>query len=117
MTWTVVGSIGEEGTTKIPALPSDSPPGYILSMADPIPDAEKALMKRSVDQWKYITGPALELERQEELRALTEEKAFVIASRLSTAFSDNMWIEPSRRTSDGLVEQQRLFAQVRNIGP
>lgn len=44
MTWTVVGSIGEEGTTKIPALPSDSPPGYILSMADPIPDAEKALM-------------------------------------------------------------------------
>ena len=80
-------------------------------MPEPISDDELALMKRWVEQWK-ITGPELERIKREELRAMTEEEAGEIAVRLSTAAAADIWIEPHRRDSLGLVEQQRLFQKL-----
>ncbi|CAN5557691.1 hypothetical protein BH20VER1_BH20VER1_10790 [soil metagenome] len=78
-------------------------------MANLTPEAERALMKRWVDQWK-ITGPELERIKKEELRAMTEEEAFATARRLSR-YEGDVWITQDRRDSIGLIEQQRLFGK------
>jgi len=82
-------------------------------MAEPGSEEERALMKRWVDQWKYVTGPELERIKKEELRAMTEAEAFQSARRLSSYIEANIWIEPQRRASVGLIEQQRLFSNAR----
>ena len=78
-------------------------------MEHAIPPDELALMKRWVDTWKYVTGPELERIKREELRAMTEKDAFEAAQRLSVHPPGEIWIEPSQRDAQGLVEQQRLF--------
>ena len=83
-------------------------------MPEPISDDELALMKRWVDQWK-ITGPELERIKREELRAMTEEEALLRVQRVMNSRAANRWIRPDRRTSSGLIEQQRLFARLRRV--
>jgi len=79
-------------------------------MENATPADELALMKRWVDTWKYITGPGLERIKKEELRALTDAQAAEDAETiLSTSVED--WTPESRKTSSGLVEQQRLFSK------
>jgi hypothetical protein len=86
--------------------------GYTEVMVEAGSEEERALMKRWVDQWKYVTGPELERIKKEELRAMTEEDAFDVARRLSSYESESIWIEPSRFDSAGLIEQQRLFSKL-----
>jgi hypothetical protein len=55
--------------------------------------------------------------KKEELRAMTEEEAYVSARRLSSDVQDGVWIAPERRDALGLIEQQRLFAKLRQKAP
>jgi len=91
------------------ALSRESLIAYDRHMENAPSADEQALMKRWVDQWK-ITGPELERIKKEELRAMTEEEAFESAQRLSSYMTDAIWIDPQRRDSVGLIEQQRLFS-------
>lgn len=71
-------------------------------------DDDPALLKRWVETWKFA-GPELERIKREELRAMTEAEALEAAQRLSSYSAEDIWIEPGRSDSDGLIEQQRLF--------
>ena len=62
-------------------------------------------------QWvKQYKNAAIELERRryDELRALTDEKALRMADAVLSIPVANR-----RRTSSGLVEQQRIFQRAR----
>ncbi|MBA2622859.1 MAG: hypothetical protein H0U88_04465 [Chthoniobacterales bacterium] len=74
---------------------------------------ELALMKRWVDTWKFVTGPELERSKKEELRAMTEEEALRRVELVMNSRAQITWIDPLRRDSSGLVEQQRWFQKFR----
>ena len=78
-------------------------------MADAIDPGEDALVKRWVDQWKFATGPELERIKKKELRAMTEEEALRRVASVMDARAADRWVRPERRTSSGLIEQQRYF--------
>lgn len=72
---------------------------------------EKALMKRWVETWKYITGPELERIKKEEVRALTDEQALQQMIRVMNSRVRHAREGAKYRTTSGLVEQQRIFAK------
>ncbi|MFN2476303.1 MAG: hypothetical protein ABR526_08190 [Chthoniobacterales bacterium] len=87
----------------------------LFAMPDSISDSEKALMRRWVDQWKNITGPAVERQKKEELRALTEAD---VVQRTKAVM--NSRARPAKeslpfRNDSGLVEQQRIFSKGRAV--
>jgi len=88
----------------------------IISMENAIPPDELALMKRWVDTWK-TAGPELERIKREELRAMTEQEALLRVERVMNSRAPDRWNRPDRRTSSGLIEQQRLFAGLRERRP
>ena len=61
-----------------------------------------------VAQWRHA-GPALEQVRRDELRRLTDADALAAAEELL----DLVRLLPPPSGMSGLVEQQRLFAQIR----
>lgn len=75
--------------------------------------SEKEKMRLWVETWKRV-GPELERIKREELRALTDKKAYEQAKTLSRSVSADFWIEPERLGSLGLIEQQRLFGKARD---
>ena len=58
------------------------------------------------------TGEALDKIRKTELRALTEERALAATDNLLSLGAGTA-LSAQRRSSSGLVEQQRLFSRLR----
>lgn len=75
-----------------------------------------ALMKRWVEQWKYVTGPELERIKKEELRAMTEAEALRRVVRVMNSRVRHAREHARLRISSGLVEQQRIFGKARSHG-
>ena len=66
-----------------------------------------------MQQWRRA---AVELERikREELARMTDAEALVIAHRV-LALSDPLYYDERRRTTSGLIEQQRWFMKFRQM--
>jgi hypothetical protein len=65
-------------------------------------------------QWSAASS-ALERVHDDELRALTDAEAL---RRIDALLSlPSPWVDPARRSSSGLVEQQRLFERATRRGP
>jgi len=86
------------------------PKSQSLSPAGPAVVDEQ--LRRWVAQWR-VTGVELKKQKQRELRALTDEEAFLQASSLMQSMGQDVWINPRRRDWSGLVEQQNIFQRVR----
>ncbi len=82
-------------------------------MPIPTTEAERALMKRWVEQWKYITGPELERLKKQEVRAMTEEEGTRRAILVMNSRCRHASERAQFQTSSGLVEQQRIFSKAR----
>jgi len=63
--------------------------------------------KQWLEQWKSA-GVELALERERALRDMTDEQALA-ASEAVLALADPSKMNPGRRNTSGLVEQQALF--------
>ena len=63
--------------------------------------------QRWMSQWRRAAG-ALERQRKDELRALSEREALAASEALLSLF-DLTTLDPDRLTSSGLVRQQALF--------
>ncbi len=72
---------------------------------------EREQMRAWVENWKRV-GPEMERMKREELRSLTEEDAFEQATILARSAAEEPCLEPARHHSEGLIEQQRLFAKL-----
>ena len=70
---------------------------------------DAAAQRRWVEQWKEA-GKALEDQRRRELMSLTADRALA-ASEALLALASPERLSAERRTSSGLVEQQRLLHQ------
>ncbi len=72
---------------------------------------EKEKMRQWVENWRIVDGE-IERLRLEKLRTLTEAES---AAQFNELDCDPalVWAPPERRQWSGLIEQQRLFAQVR----
>ena len=73
------------------------------------PPTEKERMRQYLENWKVVSE---EIDRLTalELQALTEEESAEQFNGLDCD-SSLYWIPEERRTSSGLVEQQRIFAK------
>ncbi len=76
--------------------------------------SEKEQMRAWVENWKRI-GPELEKEKRDRLRAMTEEEGTTRALRVMDARVEPRWRDPRRRSSSGLIEQQRLFIKFAHL--
>jgi hypothetical protein len=63
--------------------------------------------KEWMSQWRRAAG-ALERQRKDELRALSEREALAASEALLSLFHLTA-LDPDRITSSGLVQQQALF--------
>jgi hypothetical protein len=68
-------------------------------------------LRQWVAQWR-VTGAELKKQKRAELRALSDEDAFLQASSLMQSIGPDAWINPRRRDWSGLVEQQNIFRKV-----
>ena len=73
--------------------------------------ADKQL-RQWVAQWR-VAGAELKKQKRAELRALSDEEAFLHANSLMPSIGQDVWINPRRRDWSGLVEQQNIFQRVR----
>jgi hypothetical protein len=73
-------------------------------------EEEKAKVRQHIANWKVVSE-YMDQERTERLQAMTEEES---ARRFNEMDCDPslIWTPEHRRTSSGLVEQQRLFAKL-----
>ncbi len=96
-------------TRRFPLRANESSIG---SMENATPADEAALMRRWVEIWKSA-GPELERFKKKELRVMTEEEALQRVDVVMNSRVKDIWIDPRRRDSSGLVEQQRWFQKFR----
>lgn len=68
-----------------------------------------ANLKRWAETWERA-GRALEALRRRELQAMTDDD---VRRAIADLFSDAMLADLPPRVTSGLVEQQRLFARLR----
>lgn len=76
---------------------------------------EKELMRQWVENWKVV-GEETDRLKTEALRAMTEEEAAVQFNGMDCDPS-LVWTSEERRTSSGLIEQQRLFSKLHEYAP
>ncbi len=78
-------------------------------------EEEKAKVRKHIANWKVVSE-FLDKERTEHLQAMTEEES---AERFNGMDCDPslIWIPEHRRTSSGLVEQQKYFAKAHEHAP
>ena len=69
-----------------------------------------AQAKAWMEQWR-VAGPALEAVWKAELRALTPERARRAVAEIFALVEQ--WPDKPHRNGSGLVEQQRLFRNLR----
>ncbi len=72
-------------------------------------EEEKTKVRRHIANWKVVSE-YMERERAERLQALTEEQA---AEQFNGVDCDSslIWTPEHRRTSSGLIEQQKYFSK------
>ncbi len=69
-------------------------------------------MRQWIAQYR-LAAVELQKQKQRELRALTDEEAFLRASSLMQSIGQDVWMNPRRRDWSGLIEQQKIFQKVR----
>jgi hypothetical protein len=94
--------------------------GIWITLTLNMPSSEKELTEKEkilkwIAAWR-LAGPELERMKRQELRALTDKEAYEQARALFASVTGDAWIDPDRRQSLGLIEQQLLFQKLRTTG-